>query len=223
MQRLGSLIPIVVITMALLFGLILGRLTAPSQTVIVRHVPLAPGSTRVESGVPIGYQHSQQGAIDAATNYLIAFNGPMVLRPDDMRAAVDTVTTPEYRAELETQTGKALQALESYYGISAKAQAGVTPVVKLIPIAFHADSYSGDEAGVSIWAVWLIAQKGILVPQQNWTTSHFALKWQGDWKVSASGTHPGPIPQPPQGAVPESSNPLPAAVSDFQEYTHVAS
>jgi hypothetical protein len=209
--------------MALLFGLVLGRLTAPSQTVIVRHVPLAPGSTRVESGVPIGYQHTQRGAVDAGTIYLVAFNGPMVLRPYDMRAAVDTVATPEYRGELETQTAKALQALESYYGISAKAQAGITPVVKLVPIAFRIDSYTGDEAGVSIWAVWLIAEEGLLVPQQNWTTSHFVLKWQGDWKVSASGAHPGPIPQPPQGAVPESSNPLPAAVSDFQEYTHVAS
>jgi hypothetical protein len=157
LQRLGPLIPIAVIIMALLFGLVLGRLTAPSQTVVVRHVPLAPGSTRVESGVPIGYQRTKQGAIDAATNYLIAFNGPMVLRPDDMKAAVDTATTPEYRPELETQTAKALQALESYYSISAKAQAGVTPVVKLVPIAFHVDSYSADEAGLSIWAVWLIA------------------------------------------------------------------
>ena len=54
-RRLGWVIPVAVITMALVLGLFLGRTTSPAQTVQVRTVPLAPGSTRVESGVPVGY------------------------------------------------------------------------------------------------------------------------------------------------------------------------
>jgi hypothetical protein len=96
-------------------------------------------------------------------------------------------------------------------------------VVKLVPVAYQLESYTDSDASVSIWAVWLVAEEGLLVPQQNWTTTRMSLKWQrGDWKISGSGAHPGPIPQPPQGAVPESSNPLPDAVAHFQEYTHVA-
>jgi pantoate kinase len=85
-RRLGALIPVAVIAMALVSGLILGRATA-TQTVVVRTVPLAPGSTRVESGVPVGYGHSQAGAIAAATVYAVSLNGPMLLDLRALRAA----------------------------------------------------------------------------------------------------------------------------------------
>ncbi len=222
-RRLSVLIPAAVVVMALVFGVIFGRITAPQRQLVVRTMPLAPGSTQVESNVPVGYQRTQQGAVDAATNYAVALNGPVPYNADDLRAAVDVAATAEYRTDLEASTARDLQGLNSYYGIDVHAQAGARPVIKLVPIAYHLDAYSPAEASVGIWAVWLIAEEGLLVPQQHWTTTHIALKWQGgDWKISATGAHPGPIPQPVQGAVPESSTPLPAALTDYQEYTHVA-
>ena len=82
-----------------------------------------------------------------------------------------------------------------------EATAGATPAVKLVPIAYKVESYDPTEARVSIWAVWLIAEQGILAPQQNWITLQLSLHWlDQDWKMAASGAHPGPVPQPPQGA-----------------------
>src|SRR5216684_4288200 len=106
-RRLGWVIPAVVITMALVVGLFLGRATSPPQRLQVRAVPLAPGSTRVESSVPVGYQHTRQGAIDAATNYVVTLDGPLLLQPDGLRRAEDLMVASAYRAELETQTAKA--------------------------------------------------------------------------------------------------------------------
>ena len=102
-RRLGWVIPVAVITMALVLGLFLGRATSPAQTVQVRTVPLAPGSTRVESGVPVGYGHSQAGAVDAATAYAVALNGPMLLDLDGLRAAAGAIAVPEYRDQLVSQ------------------------------------------------------------------------------------------------------------------------
>jgi hypothetical protein len=220
-RRLGWVIPAAVITMAVVVGLVMGRSTAPQQTVQVRTVPLEPGSTRVESGVPVGYQHTRQGAIDAATNYVVTLDGPVLLRPDELRRAEDQMAASEYRAELESQTAKAVQALESYYGFNAHAQVGATPVVKLAPVAYRVDGYQPSQATVTIWGVWIFAEEGLLIPQQNWITTQLELKWQaGDWKLSASGTHPGPAPQAVQVPM-EQSTPLPAELTEFQEYRHV--
>ena len=223
-RRLGWVIPAAVINMALVLGFFLGRATSPAQSVQVRTVPLAPGSTRVESGVPVGYSHSQAGAIDAATAYTVSLNGPMLLDLGALRAAAQAIAAPQFRDELVAEGAKGLQAVNSAYGVQSNAQAGATPAVKLVPIAYKVESYDPTEARVSMWAVWLIAEQGILAPQQNWITLQISLHWlDQDWKMVASGAHPGPVPQPPQGAVIEQSQPLPAPLTgDYTDYTHVA-
>jgi hypothetical protein len=224
LQRLGPAIPFLVIALALLAGLVAGRTTAPQQTVITRHVPLAPGSTQVESGVPTGYQHTAAGAVDAATNYAVAFNGPLLLDRETLQGTITAAASPDYRNDLEAQTAKALQALNSAYGVQSNARNDATPAIRLVPIAYRLESYSPVDARVSIWAVWMIAEEGILAPQQAWITTQLSLRWLGDWKLYASGSHPGPVPQPPQEAVPEQSQPLaPPLTSDYQEYQHVGS
>jgi hypothetical protein len=221
LRRWGPAIPVVVIAIALLAGLVFGRISAPS-TVAVRTVPLAPGSTRVEAGVPIGYEHTRQGAVDAATGYAVTLNSPIVLDASALRAAEDVIATPEYRGPLEEQTAKALQALDSAYGARSNDGMGATLVVRLVPVAYRVESYNPMEARVSIWAVWLLAEEGILAPQQAWITTQLQVRWLGDWKLASSGSHPGPVPQPPQQAVDQQSMPLPAPLTgQYQEYRHV--
>ena len=59
-----------------------------------------PGPTHVVNGVPVGYAHTQAGAVAAATNYLVTFNGPLVTQPDKYRAAVDEMALPDVRNTL---------------------------------------------------------------------------------------------------------------------------
>jgi hypothetical protein len=223
LYQFGRLIPVAVIGLALVLGLVLGRVTAPTAPEQVRTVALPPGASRLEAGVPVGYQRTPDGAVNAATAYAVTFSGPLLLRPDELRAAQEAVVAPEYREEFESRGAQTLKAFQAAYGITANAAIGARPVLELIPIAYKLEVYDGLQARVDIWAVWLVAEEGLLAPQQNWITSQLTLRWvDGDWKVAASGGHPGPVPQPPQGAVPEQSSPLPATLTDYREYRHVS-
>jgi hypothetical protein len=54
-----------------------------------------PGPTRTENGVPVGYAHTPDGAVAAATNFLAVQDGPLITRPDQYRSAIDTLAAPE--------------------------------------------------------------------------------------------------------------------------------
>jgi hypothetical protein len=152
------------------------------------------------------------------------FGGQLELKPPELRLAQEAVVAPEYRDEFLARGAQVLRAFEAAYGITTNAAAGARPVVELIPIAYKLEVYDGLHARVNVWAVWLVAEEGLLATQQNWITVQLGLRWfNADWKVTAMGDHPGPVPQPPQGAVPEQSSPLPAPLTDYQQYRHVAS
>jgi hypothetical protein len=173
--------------------------------------------------VPVGYRPVESGAVDAATNYLVALNSPLVLHPDQVRATEAVMAAPEYRDQLIAAGDANLRALDSSFGLGANAGLGIQVVVRYVPIAFHLDSYDGQHAAVSVWAVWVLAEAGILPPQQHWLTSTMLLEWTaGDWKVTGVGSRPGPVPAPPQQLVPDPSSPLPDALTQYREYQHVA-
>ncbi len=56
---------------------IVGRVSAPSGggRAQVVNAQGGPGPTHVVNGVPVGYAHTQAGAVAAATNYLETFMG----------------------------------------------------------------------------------------------------------------------------------------------------
>src|SRR6266702_3768962 len=92
--KLGALGLGAVVLAVAAFGI--GRWTAPAsasgqQRATVSAPSGGPGPTRVENGVPVGYAHTQEGAVAAATNYLTVVDGQMITQPDKYRAAIDTV------------------------------------------------------------------------------------------------------------------------------------
>jgi len=196
---------------------------APASPAPVRVVPLPQGATRLAAGVPVGYQQAESGAVDAATNYLVTLNSTLVLHPDQVRAAEAVMVAPSYRDQLIATGDANLRALDSSFGLAFNAAMGIQVVIRYVPIAFHLDSYDGEHAAVSVWAVWVLAEAGILAPQQHWLTSTMLLEWTaGDWKVFGVGSRPGPVPSPPQQLVLDPSSPLPDTLTQYREYQHVA-
>ncbi len=172
--------------------------------------------------MPVGYQQTEAGAVDAATNYLVALNSPVVLHPELVRAAEAAMAAPSYRDQMIAEGDQNLRAMNSSYGVAANAAMGVQVVLRYVPIAFQVDSYDGQHAAVSVWAVWLLAESGILPPQQHWLTSTMLLEWiGGDWKVTAAGSRPGPVPSPPQQVL-APSTPLPDTLTQYREYRHAS-
>lgn len=189
----------------------------------VRTVPLPQGATRMEADVPVGYQPTEAGAVDAATNYLVALNSPLVLQPERIRAAEAVMAAPAYRDQLVAAGDANLRAMNAAYGVAAAAGRGVQVVIRYVPIAFHLDSYDGQHAAVSVWAVWVLAEAGVLAPQQHWLVSTILLEWlAGDWKVTAASSRQGPVPASPEQRVIDPSSPLPDALTSYRGYQHVS-
>jgi hypothetical protein len=176
------------------------------------------GAGHIESGVPVGYGHTAGGVTAAATNYAIALNGSLILDPDKLRAAVQTVTGPGSLQRMLQSTEQTLDSANNAYGLITNARNGVAVIIRFTPVAWHLDRYDGTEAQVSIWAVAVFAEAGVLTPRQNWMTLTYSLAWLGgDWKLTDAGATPGPVPsitEPGQQA----NTDVPVQLRDFKEY-----
>jgi hypothetical protein len=173
--------------------------------------------------VPVGYLETEAGAVDAATNYLVTLDSPLVLHPDQVRTAEAVMAAPEYRDQLIAAGDANLRALNSSFGVATNAGFGVQVVIRYVPVAFHLDSYDGLHAAVSVWAVWVLAESGILPAQQHWLTSTMLLEWTaGDWKVTGASSRPGPVPSPVPAENVASASPLPDVLTQYTEYRHVS-
>jgi hypothetical protein len=136
------------------FGI--GRLSAPASGSGQQHAtatsPSGPGPTRVENGVPVGYAHTPEGAVAAATNFDVVMTGPLNAAPDRYRAAIDIVAAPQAKGKLRSDAEKGLAGWQSLLGLASYAQQGRAIVFRTVPLSYHVNSYDNAKARVSIWA-----------------------------------------------------------------------
>ena len=180
-----------------------------------------PGPTHVVNGVPVGYAHTQAGAVAAATNFLMVVDGPLVTQPDKYRSAIDTLAAPEAREKQRSDAERLMATMQDGVGLRAYAEHGRTVVFRLAPLAYHVDRYSDREARVSIWAESLIAVDGALSMRETWTTNHLTVAWsQDDWRLSdlgAAGADSfGPVPA--VGQTPTQGVALPPQLANYRGY-----
>jgi hypothetical protein len=219
-------LPLFALAAGLLAGLLLAAVLFPITVYRpappkVRTLTLPHGAARIEAGVPVGYARTQQGAIDAATNYASVQNGRLLLDSASYRKADDLMMAPVNRASEVQRDMQNLQALDDSYGFSTRPHQGYPVHVRFSPVAYHLDAYDDTRATVSVWALWLVAVDRILAPQVQWATWTDTLVWLGDWKIETSGVRPGPAPYPAVGADAKAS-PLPDELTSWQEYSHVS-
>jgi hypothetical protein len=217
----GAAVAIVVL---LAVGFIGGRASAPSVgaggTRVV-NVQSGPGPTHVVNGVPVGYAHTQAGAVAAATNYLETYFGPLVTQPDKYRAAVNEMADPDTRNTLNKLADGNLTGQASYMTYAAQGRAVVHRVV---PLAYSVRQYSSASAQVSIWAETLLAVDGVLSLREGWATTTVTTQWAtGDWKLSniptaAGGPDSSFGPVPTSVQAPSQSVNLPTQLVDFRSY-----
>jgi hypothetical protein len=216
----GAVLAIVAL---LAVGFVAGRRTAPiggSRAQVVS-AQGGPGPTHVVNGVPIGYAHTQAGAVAAATNYLTVIDGSLITQPDKYRAAIDTLAAPEARAKQESDAEKRLTGVQNATGFATYANQGKTVVDRVVPLAYHVDSDDSGTVQVSIWAEGILAVDGVLSLRETWSTSRVTVEWTGgDWKMSDLGGPVadsfGPVPTVVQSASAGTS--LPAQLVQYRSY-----
>ncbi len=153
-----------------------------------------PGPTRIEAGVPVGYPHSDDGARAAATQYVATLGGELMLDPSrrdlalaavsrDGRPEPDVVARRSTRPNAERATG-ALHA----------QQADRPMIAAAAPVLSKVTAYDGDTATVAVWATSVLGTDRLGSLDQAWATETVTLQWDGDWKLAAYDSAPGPVP-----------------------------
>jgi hypothetical protein len=207
-----------VVLLAAGFGI--GHVSAPaagSGQVIV-NAQNGPGPTRVVNGVPVGYAHTEAGAVAAATNFLMVVDGPLVTQPDKYRSAIDTLAAPEEHGKLQQNAAGNTANLRS---VISYAQQGHTVVYRSVPLAYRVSRSSNDSVQVSIWAEALLAVDGILSMRETWATTTLMVMWaSGDWKLAdiAAPTAPSFGPAPTMAQPAEQDVRLPPQLGNYRSY-----
>lgn len=162
-------------------------------------VPAVAGATRLEAGVPVGYPHTQSGAVAAATNYLVAFTQPRMfqlpVRFQVLSVLAGPTRTPDLIRAVEPGMQRAAQTLrvDPATGTSGMGQL----VSRLVPVGYKVVSFEGDRARVAVWGTSLsgVAGASSSMPVVNtWATDTVDLEWDGDWKWAGFVESDGPTP-----------------------------
>jgi hypothetical protein len=206
----------------LVAGIAIGRASAPSAATSQRGAAAAtqagPGPTRTVNGVPVGYAHTEAGAVAAATNFLMVVDGPLVTQPDKYRSAIDTLAAPEARAKQRSDAVKVLNGLQY---LASYAEQGRSVVSRSVPLAYHVDRYGADESQVSIWAEGFVAVDGVISMREVWATTTLTVRWSADdWRL-ASIAAPTPASYGPAPTITQPSTlavTLPPQLVNYRSY-----
>jgi len=159
------------------------------------------GGLQLVAGVPVGYSHTQAGAISAATNYAIAYGGPAMFVPAKRRAIVDATTDPAVWATQQAQQAALYSATADKFGLDPQGRPtapGVEFVARELPVGARLVAYTPDTAVVAVWEDGLVGLAGMGTTrpvQEGWGTTTVTLRWAaGDWKWTAGSFTPGPTP-----------------------------
>jgi hypothetical protein len=182
------------------------------------------GPRRVEHGVPVGYQRSEQGAVAAAANYAKVLSSTLILDRADRRKAIDTLAAPDARGRLQRVFDQAVASLAKGLGVTAgNADAG-TVLLRAVPVGWRVEKYNRDRATVAIWITSVGGSLGDpprgMPVREAWGTTTVQLRWvDGDWKQLDTTTTDGPVPIADAATPTEASRLIPQA-QEFKEFTY---
>lgn len=193
------------------------RSCAPSASAPT--TPAGAGPSRTVNGVPVGYAHSQAGAVAAATTFERVL-GPLVIKPEALRTAVATMATPDARDALIRQYEEISDTLNTRLHLVTDAARGVPTASVDFPLVSRVVHYDGATAQIDIWGVAVLADQGTLAPSSTWGTEGYSLRWvDDDWRLVADALdHSVPPLAPALLGQSTTDTAIPPQLTDFQGY-----
>lgn len=197
-----------VVLVLLICAFLIGRATGGS----LRAEPSAPeggtgiGPASVLHGVPVGYEHSEEGAVSAAANFarVMANVGG---GQEDYIKAWSTMAAPAWRLEARELAETGFDFTIDRYGSDG--------TFSYSPIRYRLDEYSPTGATVDLWGV-TVAAAGSRTIEESWTSLTLDLTWiSGDWRLSGQESATGPSPQLVQAGEVEP----PSSLDGFEEFS----
>jgi hypothetical protein len=182
------------------------------------------GPRAVRGGVPVGYEHSQKGAVAAAANYARVLSSTLILDRSKRRAAIEALAAPEALARQQRAWDQAVALLSKGLGVPGGAAQDGTVLLRAVPVGWRVEEYTGDRATVAIWVTSVLGALGgspAGVPvREAWGTSTVKLRWvDGDWKLLDTTNTDGPRPIA-DSATPTAAPQLIPEAQQFKEFTY---
>ena len=207
----------------LVIGVAIGRRTAEPEpdargativTVSTPDVDVHRPEDRTPISAPDSYPRTLEGSVAAATEYVAALGGPIILDPVAVRATLMEIASSQSRESLASAYESAADQARERLGISGARAV----VVRTTAVGYRVDGFHPDAATVSIWRVGIVGGGPATDPRQSWRTETLSLVWEDDtWKVDAVRSLPGPTP-PLAGPPATPPAELAAAIPSFEEY-----
>jgi len=173
----------------------------------------APTAPEPESS---GFSRTPEGAVAAATAYLGALDGPVILDPAAVRRVLTAIVSSESRDDLIRAYQLAARQARDQLGVDAGSAPGI--VLRTAPVGYRVDGFHSGAATISIWRVGIVGSDARVEPRQSWRTETVSLVWEdGTWKVDAVRSSPGPTP-PLAGPTATPPAELFAAIPRFEEF-----
>jgi hypothetical protein len=229
----GVLVALALVMVAALGGYAVGHHTAEpakpfSGNDVTRQVsPQWPGATYIDAkGYPAGWPDTKLGAMQAASEIWQVAN------------LAQGGSTGQNDAKYQGSVGES--ALDSYSDqVTNLLYPPGTPVYSALltrpypfgggtAVAYHVDSWSGDQLVIEIWGEVTSGVPYTIPPTTIWTTTIFTAKWSStelaipgqvphDWLITATSLGRGPQPQL-SPATPASGYDLPPQLLAWKRY-----
>jgi hypothetical protein len=178
------------------------------------------GPARVVDGVGVGWAHSRDGAVAAATNYTVALGGTLMFDPVARDKAIAALAAPEAGAALRRALGEAAELTRKGLNLPEGAAAASQAVVVTTPVRHRVERYDHKKARIAIWTAGLAGSQTVAVTQ-GYGVTVVDLEWvKGDWKQVNVTSRPAPIPLAPGDEVPSKADAFLQLTRNFKEYDY---
>ncbi|WP_083391133.1 hypothetical protein [Parafrankia soli] len=154
--------------------------------------------TRVNQfGVPVGYPHTEAGAISACGNYFTAYNTPTNRTTDRIHEFFRSISIPTSADMLANGILEVDRANAAALGVPSIQDPSVNFDAR--PIGYQVESSSESEVKILVWATISFGVYDSTDPnkqaQSRWGSDRCQLSWdQDDWKLLNADDGPdGPL------------------------------
>jgi hypothetical protein len=140
-----------------------------------------PGPTKVVGGVPVGYERSRAGAVQAALNYSEALAKSVELSTDERRGVVRAIARRDRADEIFGELRAAYRLLDETFAFGS----GTTDAIASYGVlGYEVKAFDSTTAEIALWEVSVFGLGKASKAEAGWSTTTVKLRWiDADWKL----------------------------------------
>lgn len=154
------------------------------------------GTTEGPGGVMLGYEPTEDGAVQAATNYQAYFHSTAIKDADVRKQVIEAVAVDEAAQAGLERDGRAVSdyyTQEKIPGLEVESERG----------AYAVESFTPEKAQILLWTPWNTQWAEDAAWESTWALGRVTVVWErGDWRIEQFPPEASasiPYPADPEG------------------------